>query len=829
MAMKPAVKQTVVGNANAFYPKFVINHKTKEARMVESGAVTLGTDETFFFEPPDKDFGSIYEYMVYPSSDGTFLMKYIQPNMLYNTTSGSTLDYRYHYRKPLSLSTNPNNFHVYQLTGSDNLITAFTNSTIPRYNYTYMNKPMDMGSVYLSANALYAVDKTSGNILWDQQDWDNNGTPYTMGSARVVVDIDKAWVFNFDTNLHLVTDVTTGSFITADLSGYGTYNDMFALPDGSVLLCPSYNAGGDIARASYENGQIVIDNTFGAGSNLTVDWSTDIQGNVGHALDGSAYYVSNYDYIFAYSMTDGSLLWVYHRNNSSNNETFHVHPVTGNIFCDENMYSGTSFTDCDIVEIDKTTGTAVHTQHFSTFDGMGISAMASDGTLFVADTGTVQRRGFLDVSTTPWVFTDATASGVTGGLIAYETKAIVAYNDIAYFPASPNHGGGVVIVDFPNKLVDYVELVGAGKRGPGTSYTALIGAEDDSVLFISGDNLPYRMSLTDLGLPNEVSPNTVSSYSPAGLTEGYYASGDATWGPPLRGRTGDLGVYGSAKLTGASSSSPAYSVVMLSDSGQKARAVVAEIYDGTQHYKGAIDMTGVSQYAGPVGTDSNGNIVMIGDLTANPTPMGIIDPVNLTYTSHGSLPAGMYQQIRNGTFGYATNSGDFVYFATSPNGTHATYVNGSGTTTWTAATKMPPASITYVSPVYDSTNDIFYVLGFSSFSPYQYMYSYVASTDTWTALTAPTIITNGSDANRPGTGAFLDSVNSRIIVPSIGQIYDISGDSWSAAPGWTHSYFLSELRYITDLYLGNPVVEGSTILYTMSVNENDTQAAYAYP
>lgn len=753
---------------------------------------------------------------------GAYLFEYLASdvpptiNLLYNTTSGSTLDYNYQYKKNISLATDANTTHVYQLTGYDNLITQSNANTISPY--TYFTNILDMGSVYLYINSLFAINKSDGSIAWSELDWDNTGSPYYMSTPRVVADIDKIWVFNYGTTLYLVTDVTTGALTSIDLTTYGTYEDMFALPDGSVLLCPYGTPNGDIARATFNGTNIVIDNTFGSGSGLNLAWGMDIQCNIGHALDGSAYYVSEYDTIKAYSMTDGSLMWTYTRNNSSVDETFQVHPVTGNIICDENTSSGTSSNECDVVEIDKATGTVVHTQHFTEFADMNVTAMDVNGNLFLAEDMAPQRWGFLDLSATPWTFTAVPSNPVDGGNIAYQWLGVSSTtNGIMYF-ANGGKIPGVVAIDSVNKTVQFIPLMQAGKAPPDNNSYTIVSAEDDTLLFMADSSFPYKMSVTDLGLPNELSPAT-QPYAPANLPDGYYETGNATWGPTLAYIQPNSGIYGQAA---PSSTTPAY-VVNTQDvpAGTYTRvAMVSEIYDGVLRFKGNVEIPGGPANLIPMGERADGTIACLVASSSTPVQTGFLDPVNLTWTAGGNLPDNNARYYyTGGNYGMATNGGDFYMFVATSS-TMGTYKNASGTTTWTAGT-VYPQTVSILTPAY--TNSVYYVLGISGTTGY--MYSYDPTNDTWTALTAPPALPSSFS----GGATIIDAGGGpTIMYPRLGVSYNTSTDAWAALTGWNTTIFNKYLKSASGAYWGSSN-HASNVIYLYNSASDDKQIAYGYP
>lgn len=825
MKTKRAIKQTVPANANFFYPKIVVNDKTKEVRSVEFGPVTFGTDETFFLEPPEQGYGTSYDYLVHSNSEGTFVIKYQQyNNTLYNTGSGSKLDYKFQYNNDITypLSNLSDNVHVYQLTGYDKLLAASIANTIDLY--TWYTNVLDLGTEYLNLKSLYAWDKTTGDVLWSKQDWDSTGTPYYIDNARIVVtfnDIARKntiWAFNFGTTLYAVTDPRTGAFLTVDLTPYGTYNEMFGLPDGSVLLAPYGTPGGDIARVSYDGTQLVVDNTFGSGSGLNLTFGMDVVCNVAHATDKSAYYVSEYDTITAYSMVDGSVLWTYTRNGSSVDEILWVHPVTGNIICDEN----TTSTDCDVVELDKSTGAVVHTQHFTEFSDMNSSAMFNDGNIFLAEDEQPQRMGFLDISTTPWTFSAVNINDTTNnlldwaGYINYQVLPIVSKtNDVAYFVS--NNPGGVIAVDYGTKSVVFLPLIAAGKAPPYSGSGHIISAEDNALIYLSDNYLPYKMSVTDLGLPDELSPAT-PSYSPSGLTDGYYETGNATWGPDKAYYAANSGIYGTDSPT---ASSPAYVVSGHQTYGASYgfNAFVSEVYDGVMRMKGAVTIPGGPSQITPLGTRADGTIACIVAPATAPVQTGFLDPVNLTWTPGGNLPDNNAQYLYSGAnYGTSDLNNDFFLF-TAVSNTPATYKNATGTTTWTAATPFPQTVGILTTTYY---NSVYYVLGISGTTGY--MYTYDSTTDTWTALTAPPAL----PSSNIGGSAIIEPAGPSILYPRLGQQYDINTDTWTSLTGWNTTIFNKYLRNASGVYWGS-TNHGSAVIYVYYSANDDKQITYCYP
>jgi len=102
---KKGEREEIPANANPNFPKIVIDDKTGTARAVTSGTVTLSSNEKFFLQPPDSNFGATYDYLTYSDSTGAYVIKYQKPTPAYwYFTAGSTPD-RFSFEYKGSMST----------------------------------------------------------------------------------------------------------------------------------------------------------------------------------------------------------------------------------------------------------------------------------------------------------------------------------------------------------------------------------------------------------------------------------------------------------------------------------------------------------------------------------------------------------------------------------------------------------------------------------------------------------------------------------------------------------------------------------------------------
>lgn len=521
--MKKALVKYSVDQANEHFPKVFIGEDGSH-RIVSSGEpLVFNEGETYFLEPAVAGFATDYTKIYARAEHGSIVVYQdgeVVKVALFNTTTGSRLDYNFMYEGDTPVLKDGISAYVHK-----SFKQIFEDNDLRPM--TYYTGVVDMGDFFLYSNwPVSAIDKKTGEIMWFKDDWYDNGDPNDeLGGDPVYIDKDKIWALNRNngiSTLHLVHNVRTGEFVTISFEDKW-FNEMIALPDGSVVLLEYDEPDGDVARVAWDGSQFVVDHDY-APDGLYVYWGMSIMCNVKFSPDGQRFYITTYEDIRAYSVDDGRRLWIYDNNGEyRSSETIAVNPITGNLYT--HYENPENWRNADIHEIDGVTGELIKVVTVENIDTMDNAAMSHDGILFIQGNNE-DNFAFIDVMSDPWDIT-LVMNEDTITQIPYMALPVVT-KDAAYFPAN---NGSIVAADFRNRTVYYLPTTDL--PGGQTIYShGMLAADNDGVLFYS-DNMAGIIKVTDKYPGSEWVPFGVVKPLPDDIEPGFYTVFDEEWSPPL--------------------------------------------------------------------------------------------------------------------------------------------------------------------------------------------------------------------------------------------------------------------------------------------------------
>ncbi|MFA5626280.1 MAG: hypothetical protein WC965_02230 [Thiohalomonadaceae bacterium] len=593
--------------------------------------------------PPEE---GVYDYILEPTDAvtsgfvvssiyGAYLIIFREDGspVLYNTTTGSELDYSFIFGGDFPAISTP---RVYTHKSIKNIIAERVNPN------TYYTGVVDTGDTYVLYSPLTVIDKTSGEVLVYKADWFGTGEG-TLDAEDVLVDKDKIWMLN-GADVYLITDIRQGTLAATSLST-SDYSNMIALPDGSMVVVPYNSPGSPVFRLWWDGQAIQVDSTYGAG--MSVDWGMNVLCNVKHSLDGTKVFLSDYEKIYAYNVLDGSLAWSYDYDATyKGSETFSVNPLNGNIITEGNPSiaypEGTT-----VIEIDHETGVKTHQADLEIVYDMDKFAMSPSGVLFIQDDNT-NNMAFIDLET--WNITEIPYNSAVHPYINYMALPLVV-GDRAYFPGDT---GILAEINFTDKSV---KRLTAGS-GQSPDEFAVLAADTAGILMYS-DIGAGILKVTDGEAGSEWLEFGITRELPTSIEPGFYPPWDSTWSMPMSAElTPELVVPQNEVPT------PQNPVYALTYNYSPKSYSVSTLTDGNHAYVGDIPLTKTLGYAlGKWQTSSK----FVGILNGTSQPVTLdVDTLTSTnlplLTGSGTIPSAAGMEAPNGDFIIATRrSGLYPY------------------------------------------------------------------------------------------------------------------------------------------------------------------------
>lgn len=802
--MKKAIIRSSGISANGFYPKIVI--KPNEARIVTTGSVDLQEDELFFIEPPDDKFGTDYILMTasHPRY-GVFVVRYSTTGVsltLYDTTTGSKLDYNFTFGGELPILDDEEdgiNIYLHNSVGSMFEI---------EYNpFTYYTGVIDTEDAYVVYSyPVAAFDKETGEVLWHLADWYGNGEE-DLDADRVIVNKDKIWTLTDGYLVNLITDIRTGEFELLELED--SYDEMIALPDGSVLLLPYYDPGGKVARISWDGNDFQVDTSYGLGSDMSVDWGMDVLCNVKHAPDGSKIYLSDYEKIVAYDAEDGSLLWVYdYDGNYRGSETIAINPLNGNILT--HIEHPDSFDDMILQEIDHETGTVARELEIFDVITMDTAAVSPNGILVFIEDDTPGDIVFVDLEAWDYTLVPGEAGSATTD---YMVLPLVT-KDAAYFIGIDEKT--IVVIDFENKSVRYLDVTGLVDLYA----QGLIAADEDGLLLFISELGIIKITDKELDSPKWLKLG-VARELPDDLPTGYYAPWDVEWQPPVQFSRVD---YIVPQFHAADETDPVYGITSVTSSTYE----VYQIVDGVEELVTApINFGGTLHFAlckwqSPTKfvaarTNSTSVAPYLVDVTAETaTALPTLTSVGATTRLFGhEVPGGDYVMLRQ-----RSNVYSLLVYRLEPEGasfsteTSYEFPSSDGSTSLEVGFGYDEAEDKF----YASGNYQYYSNAENSTIYLKFLVSYDPTTDTWAEI----YVEPGEDwlDRMPLTQAVINGYAYHF---NTGQRIDLATGDVETVPGYD-AFKAPFMSPDSGVYLGHDGRVAFTLPFWM--NSNHVRSAY---
>jgi len=263
---KKAEWEDLPTQANSNYPKIVI--EDTGARVVNSGSVTLTTGDKFFLQPPDSNFGTVYNYLTYSNKDGAYVIRYVnsgEPWSSPTSSNGQQLSFTYGTSMPFT--------GVTQLDYLANVVSDFwfsAGSTVVTTDGTHIFIFSNLNN----SSPVYALN-LDGTIAWKR----------TLPTSVISVFSIKDGVFYIDTS---VTNTPNSGDMAMNLVKLNTTDgtdhytmNVTTLPSGTTIDENTrsmfyYFADGTIILYANTIGHFAVDVVNKLVTNLTSSSTSDL-------------------------------------------------------------------------------------------------------------------------------------------------------------------------------------------------------------------------------------------------------------------------------------------------------------------------------------------------------------------------------------------------------------------------------------------------------------------------------------------------------------------------------------------------------------------------
>lgn len=254
-----------------------------------------------------------------------------------------------------------------------------------------------------------------------------------------------------------------------------------------------------------------------------------------HSPDGTYFYLMNSTYIRAFRTVDLSVVWTFTFSEPKHFPGWCIHPITGNIFTSLVEHIGWD-----------TFGYLLEIRQGEIVDGGGTLVRPRIPTSFVSlDTKEVSEC-VINHSGDTGLFFSPFGEVLVLNLATLEQTMIPRHPEMKMlddgFTRLPAHGtvsidnkfstttfrGNLVAIDINTRAVNYYPVTETGLSIEGL-LLPFIGTGNGKIYYVDQRRNLVKLRYDQLGSFGRITP---SNQVGASLPEGYYATGDLTWGPP---------------------------------------------------------------------------------------------------------------------------------------------------------------------------------------------------------------------------------------------------------------------------------------------------------
>lgn len=504
-------------DANEFYPKFVRNSSGSFDVYTTELPTEVASDELLI--NPNENINPLEESYVYVDyADGALLLRIAASEYnvltLYNTTTGSNLDYQFNYSGnfPTTIDKTQYNFYV-PVQGTP------TNTNFQ----PYFVPTLDLGDILLDlSGVLAAYDKETGDLIWGSQDWFNDGSPEFLEMYLPIVTKEGILYFGYSGQYFRV-NVLTGEFYTQPYGG--AYQNILPKPNGDLISFSATTTNPSFL-IHWNGTSLDITQLSGAAENhpRTVGFDHPSR-NIQHSLDGTKYVTTSGTAVRIWDTDTDALLHEITIDNWYRGNNIMVSKDTGLMYIDG--YT----TAQQLYEINPDDGTFTTSSIDADLpDGFWFAMMSPDGKKIFADDGW-NGQAIIDLDTKT-----VTQTPLKAGF--EKDYTVYAIDGLSPLRIEQNNWGVTVtdddtlaIIDFNTDTVHGFDGFADERKGklpsgekPVLTATTngVLCAAYDVIYLISSEQLDYdaagKNTKFDAGQP---------------LTEGWYLKGlTDTWYPP---------------------------------------------------------------------------------------------------------------------------------------------------------------------------------------------------------------------------------------------------------------------------------------------------------